>query len=252
MGCIHRRGDAGQYSFSSATRWTASSQPLVDSQSLSWIRYQLPGFILCVTKTSMEPRWSRVGYTRTQVVSCTNRPANSWSIPLQVVGGVRQSQDTMIEMLTNMMKHLDRLNPTVPCPLHIVEFNNVRLQLNHGERILLQRSLWCARLSCCSHQEKIWLFEILHWLPQMNAVTRKDAYPLLEWMMSWMPWLPANGSPPCIYSVATGKWRLTLEIVKRQLLLPMMAYLNLLKMPFSLCNAPATFQRLMDLVLAGL
>ena len=86
----------------------------------------------------------------------------------------------------------------------------------------------------------------------MNAVTRKDAYPLLEWMMPWMLWLPANGSPPCIYSVATGNWRLTLEIVKRQLLLPMMAYLNLLKMPFSLCNAPATFQRLMDLVLAGL
>ena len=64
--------------------------------------------------------------------------------PLQVVAGVCQFQDMMMEMLTKMMERLDRIESDCATPLRVAEYSNVRLQLIHGERIVLQGSLWCV------------------------------------------------------------------------------------------------------------
>ena len=87
---------------------------------------------------------------------------------------------------------------------------------------------------------------------KVNKVTRKDAYPLpridstLD-MLHGSQWFST-------LDVLSGYWQVELERTDQ----PKRAFctteaLFLFKvMPFELCNAPATFQRLMDLVLTGL
>ena len=45
----------------------------------------------------------------------------------QAVAGVCQSQDTMMEMLTKMMEHLDRLESNHATPLYVMKSSNIRL-----------------------------------------------------------------------------------------------------------------------------
>ena len=72
----------------------------------------------------------------------TGLPSVAGVSPSQVVAGVRQSQDMMMDMLTKLWNAWTDWNQTQPCPLHIVEISNVRLHLHRGEKILFQRSLW--------------------------------------------------------------------------------------------------------------
>ena len=85
-----------------------------------------------------------------------------------------------------------------------------------------------------------------------NAVTRKDAYPLPR-------------VDDTLDTLAGSKWFSTLDLIsgywqvemspedqeKTAFCTPAGQY-EFKVMPFGLCNAPATFQRLMDMVLAGL
>ena len=79
---------------------------------------------------------------------------------------------------------------------------------------------------------------------KLNSVTRKDAYPLpridetLEALVG-SKW----------FSTLSGYWQVEVSEQDR----PKTAYsfIEFKVMPFGLCNAPATFQRLMDMVLAG-
>ena len=87
---------------------------------------------------------------------------------------------------------------------------------------------------------------------KLNSVTRKDAYPLpriddtLDTLHGSM-WFTT-------LDLASGYWQV--EVEKRDQHRTAFSTPNGLfefkVMPFGLCNAPATFQRLMDLVLAGL
>ena len=87
---------------------------------------------------------------------------------------------------------------------------------------------------------------------KLNKVTRKDAYPLpriddtlntlagAQWFSTldlvsgyWQVEVDPNDRPKTAFCTTEGLFQFKV-------------------MPFGLCNAPATFQRLMDLVLAGL
>ena len=87
---------------------------------------------------------------------------------------------------------------------------------------------------------------------KVNTVTRKNTYPLPR-------------VDDALDALACCKWFTTLDLLsgywqvevdpKDREKIAFTTYdglFDFLKMPFGLCNAPATFQRLMDLVLAGL
>ena len=87
---------------------------------------------------------------------------------------------------------------------------------------------------------------------KVNAVTRKDAYPLPR-------------VDDALDALASCKWFTTLDLLsgywqvevdprdrEKTAFTTYDGLFEFVKMPFGLCNAPATFQRLMDLVLAGL
>ena len=87
---------------------------------------------------------------------------------------------------------------------------------------------------------------------KLNSITRKDAYPLprfddtLDTLHGSM-WFTT-------LDLASGYWQVEVEKPDqhRTALSNPNGLFELKVMPFGLCNAPATFQRLMDLVLAGL
>ena len=87
---------------------------------------------------------------------------------------------------------------------------------------------------------------------KINAITRRDAYPLPR-VDDTLDTL--SGS--CLFStldLASGYWQVELDEAsheKTAFCTPSGLY-EIKVMPFGLCNAPATFQQLMDLVLTGL
>ena len=80
----------------------------------------------------------------------------------------------------------------------------------------------------------------------------KTHIPSHELTPHWTHLQDHNGSVPLILLVVTGKLKLKKRTGQRQHFALQKASMNLKLNPFGLCNAPATFQRLMDLVLAGL
>ena len=86
----------------------------------------------------------------------------------------------------------------------------------------------------------------------LNSVTRKDAHPLSRIddtldALAGAQWFS-------IIDLASGYWQVEMEDrdwEKTAFVTPFRLY-QFKVMPFGLCNAPSTFQRLMELVLAGL
>ena len=87
---------------------------------------------------------------------------------------------------------------------------------------------------------------------KVNQVTRKDAYPLPReddtlGTLSGTKWFST-------LDLISGYWQVEVKEKDRDKTAFCMSdgLFELIVMPFVLCNVPATFQRLMDLVLAGL
>ena len=87
----------------------------------------------------------------------------------------------------------------------------------------------------CSGQEKRQFHTLLRILSKLKDVTRKDAYPLLR-------------------IDETLDWQVKVDIADREKtsFTTCHGLSEFQVMPFGLCNAPGTFQRLMEFVLAGL
>ena len=86
---------------------------------------------------------------------------------------------------------------------------------------------------------------------KLNTITRKDAYPLLriDDMLDTLAGSPWFTVLVLIHSVG-GYWQVEVAEVDREKI-AFTTYWNLRVMFFELCNVPATFQCLMDLVLTG-
>ncbi len=86
----------------------------------------------------------------------------------------------------------------------------------------------------------------------MNAVTRKDAYPLPR-VDDTLDTL-AGSRWFITLDLLSGYWQVEVELKdsEKTAFCTPDGLFEFCVMPFGLCNAPATFQRLMDAVLAGL
>ena len=87
---------------------------------------------------------------------------------------------------------------------------------------------------------------------KLNDVTRKDAYPLprIDETLDALD----GAKVFTILDLATGYWQVAVDIADREktAFTTRHGLFEFQVMPFGLCNAPGTFQRLMEFVLAGL
>ena len=87
---------------------------------------------------------------------------------------------------------------------------------------------------------------------KVNAVTRKDAYPLprIDDALDTL----AGSKPFSTLDLISGYWQVEMnsDDQEKTAFCTLDGLFEFKVMPFGLCNAPATFQRLMDIVLTGL
>ena len=87
---------------------------------------------------------------------------------------------------------------------------------------------------------------------RINAVTRKDAYPL-PWVDDILETL-AGSQLFSTLDLASGSWQVEVKLEDREktAFITSEGLYEFNVLPFGLCNGPATFQRLMNILLAGI
>ena len=87
---------------------------------------------------------------------------------------------------------------------------------------------------------------------KLNSVTKKDVYPLprINGILDTL----SGAKFFSTLDLAAGYWQIALhpETASKSAFITHRGLHEFVQMPFGMCNAPATFQRLMEVVLAGL
>ena len=116
--------------------------------------------------------------------------------------------------------------------------------------IQLLKSPWASPIVLVHKKDGSWQFCIDY--QKVNAVTRKDAYPLLRIddtldTMAGSKWFSTS-------NLLSGYWQVEVDECDKEktAFCTSDELFEFRVMPFGLYNAPATFQRLMNLTLAGL
>jgi len=160
--------------------------------------------------------------------------------------------------LTDLVTHQIDTENAVPFRQQLRRFPPAHVQAisEHVENMLAQgviepaRSPWASNIVLVRKKDNS--FRCCIDYRQLNSVTRKDAYPL--------PRIDA-----CLDAMASAQWFSTIDLRssyhqvkvdtrdcdKTAFICPRGMY-RFRTMPFGLCNAGSTFQRLMDIVMAGL
>lgn len=110
-------------------------------------------------------------------------------------------------------------------------------------------SPWAAPIVLVRKKDRSWRFCVDY--RKLNAVTHKDAFPLLR-IEETLTNL-TNAQWFSTLDLASGYWQVAMDPrdqEKTAFSTPLGLY-EFQRMPFSLCNAPATFQRLMQQCLGG-
>ena len=115
--------------------------------------------------------------------------------------------------------------------------------------IRLSNSPWSSPIVMVRKKDGFWRFCIDY--HKLNAMTHKDAYPLprIETLESL-----AGAQYFTTLDLASGYWQVEVEEAHKEktAFATPFGHFEFNVMPFGLTNAPATFQRLMECVLAGL
>ena len=108
-------------------------------------------------------------------------------------------------------------------------------------------SPWSSPIVMVQKKDGSWRFCVDY--RKVNAVTRQDAYPLPRIDASW-----TGSAYFTTLDLASGYWQVELdnEAKEKSAFSTPSGHFEFNVMPFGLTNAPATFQRLMECVLAGL
>ena len=107
-------------------------------------------------------------------------------------------------------------------------------------------------ITCCLSPKEGWAIRFCIDYRKVSAVTRKDAYPLLRVDDTFDAL--AGSSWFSTLDLKSGYWQVKVNPSDREktAFCTQQGLFEFNVMPFGLCNAPATFQRLMNLVLAGI
>ena len=135
-------------------------------------------------------------------------------------------------------------------PIHRQEAQQLLQDMLSNDIIQPSSSPWASPVVLVKKKDESLRFCVDY--RKVNAVTRKNTYPLPQVddaldALACCKWFTT-------LDLLSGYWQVKVDPNDREKI-AFTTYDGLfefLKMPFGLCNAPATFQRLMDLVLAGL
>ena len=159
---------------------------------------------------------------------------------------------------TSRLRHCIDTGNAVPirqpvCRLPPQQRDNVRQLIGEMlEKGVVERSIspWASPIVLVRKRDGTMRFCVDY--RKMNSITRKDAYPLLR-IDATMDTL-AGSQWFSTLDLLSGYWQVEVEETDREktAFCTTEGLFQFRVMPFGLCNAPATFQRLIDLVLAGL
>ena len=181
-------------------------------------------------------------------------PQNWWMLPTgSWLNTMMCSQDTAELGCTHSMEHMIKVMDDTPfkewfrqiSPPLVEEVQNHLQEMLESGAIRPSQSAWCNAVVLVQKKDGSLWFCIDFCC--LNACTKKDSYPLPR-IQEVLESLVCAGYFSCI-DLKSGFWHIKMEEASKQYTTFTVGNLGFFEcnhMPFGLCNAPATFQRLMQ------